>query len=255
MTSAISYYNCGSAYYPPHFGSNGVHYTVVANPSYPTDSKSEESIMKKVMTLTVLAAASLLATTAIAQDKAPAASSTMAAIADAMGAREKMTAVGVVQSVDMKSRLVSIKEYPDGKIFTIHAGPEVRNLAQIGPGSVIKVEYQEALAVVLEKVQSGGINVREETVSVGRTPAGGLPGGTIEENVKMIGTVLAIDKEKRTVLIQGAIHHVSLKIPAGMDLKDLKAGDQVMATYVQELGVAVGPAPTPSLKERKVGNE
>ncbi|MDZ7622407.1 MAG: hypothetical protein U5O69_08620 [Candidatus Competibacteraceae bacterium] len=151
--------------------------------------------MKKAMTLTVLAAASLLATTAMAQDKAPAAMPTMAAIADAMGAREKMTAVGVVQTVDLKSRLVSIKN-EDGKIFTIHAGPEVRNLAQIGPGSVVKVEYQEALAIALSKASSGGVNVREDTVSVGRTPAGALPGATIEENIKMIGTILAIDKEQ-----------------------------------------------------------
>jgi Cu/Ag efflux protein CusF len=210
--------------------------------------------MKKALTLTILAAASLLATTAMAQDKAPAAMPTMAAIADAMGAREKMTAVGVVQTVDLQSRLVSIKN-EDGKIFTIHAGPEVRNLAQIGPGSVVKVEYREALAIALEKAPSGGVNVREDTVSAGRTPAGGLPGATIENNVKMIGTIIAIDKEKRTVLIQGAIHHVNLKIPANMDLKDLKVGDQVMAHYVQELGIAVGPAPTPSLNLPKVGNQ
>ncbi|MCU0807808.1 MAG: hypothetical protein MUC53_07620 [Candidatus Contendobacter sp.] len=210
--------------------------------------------MKKALTLKTLAAASLLATTAMAQDKAPATMPTMAAIVDAMGAREKMTAVGVVQTVDLKSRLVSIKN-EDGKIFTIHAGPDVRNLAQIGPGSVVKVEYQEALAMALEKVQSGGVNVREDTVSAGRTPAGGLPGATIEENIKMIGTIIAIDKEKRTVLIQGAIHHVSLKIPASMDLKNLKVGDQVMAQYVQELGIAVGPAPTPSYNPPKVGNQ
>jgi Cu/Ag efflux protein CusF len=210
--------------------------------------------MKKALALTILAAASLLTTTAMAQDKAPAAMPTMAAIADAMGAREKMTAVGVVQTVDLKNRLVSIKN-EDGKIFTIHAGPDVRNLAQIGPGSVVKVEYQEALAIALEKVQSGGVNVREDTVSAGRTPAGGLPGATVKENVKMIGTIIAIDKEKRTVLIQGAIHHVNLKIPANMDLKDLKVGDQVMAHYVQELGIAVGPAPTPSLNLPKVGNQ
>ena len=30
--SGVRYYNCGSAYYQPHFGSNGVYYTVVANP-------------------------------------------------------------------------------------------------------------------------------------------------------------------------------------------------------------------------------
>lgn len=211
--------------------------------------------MKKVMTLTVLVTASLLATTAMAQDKAPAAMPTMAAIADAMGVRENMTAVGVVQTVDLQSRLVTIKQYPEGKIFTIHAGPEVRNLAQIGPGSVVKVEYQVALALALEKVQAGDVNVREDTVSASRTPAGGLPGATIENNVKMIGTIIAIDKEKRTVLIQGAIHHVNLKIPADMDLKDLKVGDQVVAHYVQELGIAVGPAPTPSLNVPSVGNK
>jgi hypothetical protein len=172
-----------------------------------------------------------------------------------MGARENMTAVGVVQTVDLQSRLVTIKQYPEGKIFTIHAGPEVRNLAQIGPGSVVKVEYQEALVLALEKAPSGGVNVREDTVSAGRTPAGALPGATIENNVKMIGTIIAIDKAKRTVLIQGAIHHVNLKIPADMDLKDLKVGDQVVAHYVQELGIAVGPAPTPSLNLPKVGNE
>ena len=211
--------------------------------------------MKKAIMLTALAAASLLATTVMAQDKAPVAMPTMAAIADAMGAREKMIAVGVVQSVDLKSRLVSIKNEGDGRIFTIHAGPEVRNLAQIGPGSVVKVEYQEALAMALDKAQSGGVNVREDAVSAGRTPAGALPGATIEDSVKMIGTILAIDKAKRTVLIQGAIHHVTLKIPANMDLKDLKVGDQVVAHYVQELGIAFGPAPTPSYNPPKVGNQ
>ena len=210
--------------------------------------------MNKIIILSVLAATSLLATTVMAQDKAPAAAPTMSAIADAMGVREKMTAVGIVQSVDLKNRLVSIKN-EEGKIFTVHAGPEVRNLAQIGPGSVVKVEYHEALAMALDKVQSGGINVREDTVSVGRTPAGALPGATIEDSVKMLGTILAIDTAKRTVLIQGAIHHVSLKIPANMDLKDLKVGDQIVAHYVQELGVAIGPAPTPSYNPPKVGNE
>ncbi|MCC8992092.1 MAG: hypothetical protein LM550_00015 [Candidatus Contendobacter sp.] len=30
--NGITYYNCGSAYYQPHFGSNGVYYTVVSSP-------------------------------------------------------------------------------------------------------------------------------------------------------------------------------------------------------------------------------
>jgi hypothetical protein len=69
--------------------------------------------------------------------------------------------------------------------------------------------------------------------------------GVVEEKVQMVGTVLAVDKEKRTVLIQGAVHHVTLKIPADMDIKDLKAGDQVRATYTQELAVSVEPTAGP----------
>ena len=156
--------------------------------------------------------------------------------------------------MDLKSRLLSIKN-EDGKIFTIHAGPDVRNLAQIGPGSVVKVEYHEALALSLDKARSGGINMRADAISAGRTAVGALPGAMIEDSVQMLGTILAIDKTKRTVLIQGAIHHVRLQIPANMDLKDLKVGDQVVAHYVQELGVAIGPAPAPSLNLPKVGNE
>ena len=81
--------------------------------------------MKKAMTLTVLAAASLLATTAMAQDKAPAAAPTLSAIADAMGVREKLTATAEVQAVDQKNRTLTLKG-EDGKVFTIKVGDEVR---------------------------------------------------------------------------------------------------------------------------------
>ena len=39
------------------------------------------------------------------------------------------------------------------------------------------------------------------------------------------------------MLIQGAVHHVTLKIPADMDIKDLKKGDQVRATPYPGTGV------------------
>ena len=67
--------------------------------------------MKKMMTLTVLAAASLLAMPALAQDKAPAAAAapTVSAIADAMGVREKVTATAIVQAVDQKNRTLTLK--------------------------------------------------------------------------------------------------------------------------------------------------
>ena len=198
--------------------------------------------MKKAMTLTVLAAASLLATPIMAQDKAPAAAPTMAAIADAMGVREKVTATAVVQAVDQKHRTLTLKG-EDGQVFTIQVGDEVRNLAQVKAGDTVKATYHQALAVQLDTVQGTGVNQRIVSVGVGRAPLGAMPAGVVEEKVQMLGTILAVDKAKRTVLIQGAVHRVTLQIPADMDLKDLKKGDQVRATYTQELAVVVEPAP------------
>lgn len=103
--------------------------------------------MKKAVRSTVLAAASLLVMPVLArQQPAPTGSPTMSAIADAMGVREKLIPEGVVQSVDMKNRPVTIKSYPEGNIFTIKVGPEVGNLAQIGPGSVVE-EYPPRAAI------------------------------------------------------------------------------------------------------------
>ena len=200
--------------------------------------------MKKVMSLTVLAAASLLTTNAMAQDKAPAAAPTMAAIADAMGVGEKMTATAMVLEVDQRHRTLTLKG-EGGKPFTIHVGDEVRNLAQVKAGDTVKATYRQALAVDLEVVKGTGINARLVTVSAGRAPVGAMPAGVVEEKVQMVGTILAVDQAKRTVLIQGAVHHVTLKIPADMDIKDLKKGDQVRATYTQELAVMVEPTAGP----------
>ncbi|MGB5063461.1 MAG: hypothetical protein WBQ37_06820 [Candidatus Competibacter sp.] len=202
--------------------------------------------MKKAMTLTVLAAASLLATTAMAQDKAPAAAAepTMAAMADAMDVGEKMTATAMVLEVDQKHRTLTLKG-ENGKPFTIQVGDEVRNLPQVKAGDTVVATYRQALAVSLEVVKGTGVNARLITVSAGRAQAGAMPAGVVEEKVQMVGTVLAVNKEKRTVLIQGAVHHVTLKIPADMDIKDLKKGDQVRATYTQELAVSVEPTAGP----------
>jgi hypothetical protein len=86
-----------------------------------------------MMTLTVLTAASLLALPALAQSQAPVAAPTLAAIADALGVREKVTATAVVQAVDQKNRLLTLKG-EDGKVFTIQVGDEVRNLTQMRVG-------------------------------------------------------------------------------------------------------------------------
>lgn len=212
--------------------------------------------MKTTLTLiAVLTTASLLATTAPAQDKpsVQSAAPTAKAVIDALGG-EKLTVVAVVQAVDYQHRLVTLKG-EDGKIVTIKAGEEVRNLAQIKPGAIVKATYSEALALELDKVKSSGVNVREDTVSIGRAPLGQLPAGDVRVDTEMLGTVVAIDKAKRTVEVEGALRRVTLKVPADWDLKDLKVGDRVAARYVQELAIGVSAAPAASFNPPTVGKE
>jgi hypothetical protein len=211
--------------------------------------------MNKTMTkLAVMATVSLLATAAIAQDKPPTSSSGLQAIADAMGVREKLTVVAVVQAVDYQHRLITLKG-EDGKIFTVKAGDEVHNLAQIKPGAIVKATYSEAVALQLDKFKSGDLNVSKETVSIGRAALGQLPAGDVREDVEMVGTILAINPEKHTVKVQGPERIVTLKVPADWNLKDLKVGDEVQARYVQELAVGVSAAPPASYKPPTIGRE
>ncbi len=196
--------------------------------------------MKRVTTLIVLTAASLVATTALAQEKAPAAAPTVSAIADALGVREKMTATAIVQEVDQNNRLLTLKA-EDGQVFTIKVGDEVRNLAQVRAGDTVKTTYNQAVALQLEMVRGTGVNERVVTVNTKRAPLGEMPAGVVERKVEIIGTILAVNKEKRTVLVEGPKHQVTLQIPPDMDVQDLAAGDQVRVTYTQELAVVVDP--------------
>src|SRR5215470_12256263 len=66
---------------------------------------------------------------------------------------QTVTATATVQRVDMKTRHVTLKT-PDGKTFTIVAGPDVRNLKQVKKGDVLRVTYKESLAYQVNKAGS-----------------------------------------------------------------------------------------------------
>ena len=54
-----------------------------------------------------------------------------------------LTASAVVEAVDLDSREVRLRDAADGDVFTVTAGPEVRNLPQLEPGDVVQIEYFE----------------------------------------------------------------------------------------------------------------
>lgn len=51
------------------------------------------------------------------------------------------TATAVVESVDQKTREVSLRDSATGQQFSVVAGPEVRNLAQVEAGDTVRLDF------------------------------------------------------------------------------------------------------------------
>ena len=196
-------------------------------------------------TVTALAALGLLLTTGCATtDKAPEATQKpMAAQPTAPEAQvgEVLTATFAVRAVDLKQRLVTLKD-KQGKLTTIHVGEEARNLPQLTVGDLVTVKYYEAVALRINKDTTGGITSRRETLSGSRAELGQKPGGSVRNTVEILANVLAIDQKTRKITFQGPERALVVKAPADSDLSRLNVGDQVKLTYVEELAITVEPA-------------
>jgi Cu/Ag efflux protein CusF len=149
----------------------------------------------------------------------------------------KMTAT--VESVDQATRTVTLKS-SKGETTSFVAGPEVRNLAQLAKGDVVTLEYAQALAVKLAKTTS---TTRERSVVEGveRAAAGQKPGGVAIRQVKVVASVEKIDAAKNMVTLRGPQATVDLKVQDPANLKGLKAGDFVEATYTEAVAINVAP--------------
>ena len=181
----------------------------------------------------------------VKEEKAPAV--TQQVPAPDLGTRETVTATATVKAIDLQKREVTLKDQ-SGKVFTIKVSDEVRNLPQVKVGDRVVVTYYEALTIQLTGKAGTGIATRTDTLGAGRAQPGQLPAGAVRDTVKVTANILAVDEKNRHVLIRGATKTVILKVPADFDISQFKAGDQVQAEYVQELAIAVEPAPAKPAK-------
>lgn len=156
-----------------------------------------------------------------------------------MGAGAMVTAT--VEAINHTTREVALRG-PDGSLEIFVAGEEVRNLAQVAVGDVVKIEYNVGLMIALQPV-SGGVRERRERVEEERAELGEKPAGTVRKMVYARGVVRAVDLQARTVTLQGALKTVTLPVADDIDLDRVKVGDMVDAEYVESLAISVQPAP------------
>jgi hypothetical protein len=96
----------------------------------------------------------------------------------------------VVEKIDQETRELRLRT-TDGKELTVVAGPEVRNLAQVSAGDIVRLTYYESVAAQMAEPGAGG--PVSASVVAGRAPEGSKPAGLVGATVDMVVEFLAYD--------------------------------------------------------------
>jgi hypothetical protein len=143
-----------------------------------------------------------------------------------------------VQAVDQKTRMVTLKG-SKGNELTFHAGPDVRNLAQVKVGDVVKVSYYEAVGVRVLK-EGEQPPPTGEVSAMTRAPHGAMPGGAAGSETTVVAKITAIDMKAKTATLQGENGNSITVTPRHPDnLKKVKVGDRIVITYTEAIAIKV----------------
>jgi hypothetical protein len=155
---------------------------------------------------------------------------------------QTLETTAVVESVDMKTRHIVLKT-DNGRLLTIVAGPEARNLDQLEPGDRVKAVYYESVAVQMAADQASG---SETAAAVVRTPEGAKPGGAVGATVRTVVTMISYDSNTNVVAFttpDGLSHSLVVK-PEMRDFAGaLKPGDRVEIVYTEAFAIGVVEIP------------
>ena len=202
---------------------------------------------KSKFAITLIAAA--LATTAFAQQPAPAAG---IAVASEPGKAAIVGAVEIsaqVVAIDKAARTVTLKG-PKGNVVDIVAGEQVKNFDQIKVGDLVVARYAQALTLELRKTKAAGGEavVKEEAAKA----PGEKPAVAGARTVTLLADVVAVDPKASTITLKGPKgNEVTLDVRNPEQFKVVKKGDQVEVTYTEALALSVEPAPKAAAAAKK----
>jgi|KBSMisStandDraft_5_1062788.scaffolds.fasta_scaffold02909_5 hypothetical protein len=150
-------------------------------------------------------------------------------------------ATATVVAVNATTRAVTLKD-ARGKTFDVVCGDEVKNFSQIHVGNDVKVTYNEALTLELQKVRKASAPMSSSS-SVSSAAPGSQPAATVGYQATVLADVVAVDPAKSIISLKGPNGNVmDLKVRNPDHFKVVKKGDQVEATYSQAIAIAVTPA-------------
>jgi hypothetical protein len=144
-----------------------------------------------------------------------------------------------VEGVDLENRALTVKG-PRGRVVTLPVGAEVPHLDQVKPGDIVVVRYLEALALELKR---SGPGPRTDTPAGTVASPGERPAAAETRQVTVVADIIGVDPRRQLVTLRAGRRAVEVKVRDPNQVKVLKVGDQVEATYTEALVVAIEPAP------------
>jgi hypothetical protein len=197
--------------------------------------------MHKIMLPAVALAAALAFTGAPA---APAHAQTNANNLGGVGTSQTVTVRAKVRAINQKTREVTLVG-PEGGVFTVHAGDQVKNLAQVKKGDTVVVHYTRSAVFVLA---GPGEPIPPNTVTVagGTAAPGQLPAAAVGGRLVLTGTVVGVDPDAHTLSLVnpkgGRVVTVEVTDPQRQaQLGHVNVGDSLTVVYSEALAVAVEP--------------
>jgi Cu/Ag efflux protein CusF len=117
-----------------------------------------------------------------------------------LSASDLVTASAVVEGIDQKSRMVTLKE-SDGQRLRFKVSDDVKNLQQVKKGDQVNVSYYESVMLQLHKPGDAtpGVTVAEEAE---RAKPGELPAGAVAEVVTVTAKVIGVDRTAHTATLE-----------------------------------------------------
>lgn len=156
------------------------------------------------------------------------------------GVAQSVDIAATITAIDAATRAVTLKG-PQGRELSVVAGPEVKNFAQLKVGSTVNIKYAEALTLELRKGGGKPVAWTEREGAAAAKP-GSMPAGVVGRQISVVGDVIAVDVAAKIVTVKGPKRTVELKVQDPDQLKLIKKGDQIEATFTEAVAIAVTPA-------------
>jgi len=191
--------------------------------------------------LILVAAASLAVAALPASAQPPSGGATIVKTEPGKGVAARVLRVSAtVEAIDPATRTVTLRG-AKGNTLDLPVGPQVKNFDQIKVGDSVVVRYIEALTLELKK-GGAGIRERSERVEAATAQPGERPAAGAARQVTVVADVIAVNRKTMVVTLKGPKRTVDLKLRDPKQIRLVKVGDQVEATYTEGVAVSVEPA-------------